>query len=265
MIRSFSIVAGAVMAAGLAACAATTAPDAPPVDESLAAPLNPLPTDLTGYLAHGDIDGATLLGPPPAPGSLIGQADRARYEETRALAGSPRWKQAVVENDLWGGGALKQYACKLGVSIDEKQTPTALRVMHRVELDVRTVGKPAKDHYDRPRPMIGDDKPICIPREDWMKTNASYPSGHSMTGWAWALILAELAPAKADAMLGVGKQIGESRIICGVHYASDIEAGRTLASAMVARLHGDPQFQADMKKARSEIIRAKAAPSGCAA
>ncbi|WP_312161008.1 phosphatase PAP2 family protein [Phenylobacterium sp.] len=265
MIRSFSIVAGAVMAAGLAACAATSSPDAPPVDESLAAPLNPPPTSLTGYLAHGDIDGAALLGPPPAPGSLIGQADRARYEETRALAGSARWKQAVVENDLWGGGALKQYACKLGVAIDEKQTPTALKIMHRVELDVRTVGKPAKDHYDRPRPMIGDDKPICIPREDWMKTNASYPSGHAMTGWAWALILAELAPGKADAMLGVGQQIGESRIICGVHYASDIEAGRTLASAMVARLHGDPQFQADMRKARSEIARAKAAPSGCTA
>lgn len=266
MIRSFSIVAGIAMAAGLAACAATTPLEAPPAGESLApAPLNPLPTDLTGYLAESDLDGAALLGPPPAPESLIGQADRARYEETRALAGSPRWKQAVVENDLWGGGALKQYACKLGVSIDEKQTPTALKIMHRVELDVRTIGKPAKDHYDRPRPMIGDDKPICIPREDWMKTNASYPSGHSMTGWAWGLILAELAPAKADDMLGVGKQIGESRIVCGVHYASDIEAGRTLASAMVARLHGDPQFQADMKKARSEIARAKTAPSGCAA
>ena len=265
MTRSFSIVAGMALAAALAACATTETADAPPVDESLAAPLNPPPTDLIGYLADGDLNGAALLGPPPTPQSLTGQADRARYEETRALAGSPRWKQAVVENDLWGGGALKQYACKLGVSIDEKQTPTALKIMHRVELDVRTIGKPAKDHYDRPRPMIGDDKPICIPREDWMKTNASYPSGHSMTGWAWALILAELAPAKADAMLDVGKQIGESRIICGVHYASDIEAGRTLASAMVARLHGDPQFQADMKKARSEIARAKTAPSGCAA
>ena len=137
--------------------------------------------------------------------------------------------------------------------------------MHRVELDVRTVGKPAKDHYDRARPMIGDDQPICVPREDWMKTNASYPSGHSMTGWTWSLILAELVPAKADDMLAVGKQIGESRIICGVHYASDIEAGRTLAGAMVARLHADPQFQADMKKARAEIARAKAAPRNCAA
>ena len=265
MIRHLTTFAGLALAAGLAACAATTASSPQLVDESLDAPLvNPIPTSLTGYLAQGVIDGAALLGPPPAPDSLTGQADRARYEETRALAGSPRWKQAVVENDLWGGGALKQYACKLGVSIDEKQTPTALRILHRVELDVRTVGKPAKDHYDRARPMIGDDQPICVPREDWMKTNASYPSGHSMTGWTWSLILAELVPTKADDMLAIGKQIGESRIICGVHYASDIEAGRTLAGAMVARLHADPQFQADMKKARAEIARAKTAPRNCA-
>lgn len=263
MIRSFTLLAGAALAAGLAACAAT-APTAAPVDESLAAAAHPIPTDLTGYLADGDLNGAALLGPPPAPDSPTGRADRARYEETRALQGSVRWKQAIVENDLWGGGALKQYACKLGVSIDEKQTPTTLRILHRVELDVRTVGKPAKEHYNRPRPMIGDDKPICLPREDWMKTNASYPSGHSMTGWAWGLILAELAPQEADQMLGVGKAMGESRVICGVHYASDVEAGRTLASAMVARLHGDPQFQADMKKARAELARAKTAPAGCA-
>jgi acid phosphatase (class A) len=263
MIRSFTLLAGAALAAGLAACAAT-APDAPPVDESLAATAHPIPTDLTGYLADGDLNGAALLGPPPAPDSPTGRADRARYEETRALQGSARWKQAIVENDLWGGGALKQYACKLGVSIDEKQTPATLRILHRVELDVRTVGKPAKDHYNRPRPMIGDDKPICLPREDWMKTNASYPSGHSMTGWAWGLILAELAPQKADQMMGVGKAMGESRVICGVHYSSDVEAGRTLASAMVARLHAEPQFQADMKKARAELAKAKAAPAGCA-
>ncbi|HEY9233542.1 MULTISPECIES: acid phosphatase [Phenylobacterium] len=266
MIRSFTFVAGAVLAAGLAACAATGTAEAPPVDESLsAANAHPVATKLVGYLKSGDLDGVALLGPPPAPDSLTGKADRARYEQTRSLEGSARWKQAIADNDLWGGGALKQYACKLGVSIDEKQTPTALRVLERVELDVRTVGKPAKDAFNRTRPLIGDDKPVCIPREDWLKTNASYPSGHSMTGWAWALILAELAPQKADAMMSVGKEIGESRVICGVHYASDVEAGRILASAMVARIHADPQFQADMQKARAEIAKAGAAPTGCAA
>lgn len=264
MTRSFTLIAGAVFAAGLAACATTTPPQAPALANASRQPLNPLPTDLTGYLTADALDGAALLGPPPTPSSLRGQADRAHYEETRALEGTPRWAQAIADNDLWGGGALKQYSCKLGVSIDEKQTPATLRVLHRVELDVRTIGTPAKDLYNRPRPLIGDDKPICIPREDWMKTNASYPSGHSMTGWAWALILAELAPAKADAMLSTGKSVGDSRAICGVHYISDIEAGRTLAAAMVAKLHGDPQFQRDIAKARGEIAKAKAAPTGCA-
>ncbi|WP_332772875.1 acid phosphatase [Phenylobacterium sp.] len=267
MLRTPKLLAGAALAAALAACSSLTPAPAPaavaPVDESLVA--HPIPTNLTGYLAAGAIDAAALLGPPPAPDSLRGQADRARYLETRSLEGSPRWAQAKIDNDLWGGGALKQYACKMGVAIDARQTPATLRVLERVELDVRTLGKPAKDHYNRPRPMVGDDRAICVPREDWMKTNASYPSGHAMTGWAWALVLAELMPAKTDGLLAVGKSVGDSRAICGVHYPSDIEAGRTLGAAMVATLHGDPVFQADMRKARAEIARARTAPSGCAA
>jgi acid phosphatase (class A) len=92
-----------------------------------------------------------------------------------------------------------------------------------------------------------------------MKTNGSYPSGHAMTGWAWALVVSEIAPARADGLLAAGKAVGDSRVICGVHFQSDIEAGRTLSSAMVARLHADPAFEADLAKARAELARAPAA------
>ena len=89
--------------------------------------------------------------------------------------------------------------------------------------------------------MVGDDKrPICIPRAKWMSANASYPSGHSMTGWAWALILAEARPKSASALMAAAHETGYSRIICGVHYQSDVIAGQTLGAAMVARLHADP-------------------------
>ena len=231
---------------------------AAPVDGSLASPTNPIPTDLTGYLAAGDLDGAALLGPPPTPESLRGQADRAYYNETRSQQGSARWAQAIRDNDIWAGGALKTYACAAGKQIGPQATPVLYRLLHRIEIDVRTVGKPAKDHYNRPRPLIGDSQPICVPREDWMKTNASYPSGHAMVGWSWGLILSELAPARADGLMAAGKGVGDSRVICGVHYQSDIEAGRTLASAMVARLHGDPAFQRDLAAARRELAKAPA-------
>ena len=219
---------------------------------------------IPGYLTAGSLDGKSILGPPPALDSAHGKADRALYEETRALAGTSRWKTAIQDNDLWGGGALKRFSCALGVDLNETQTPVTWKVLHKIETDVRTLGTPAKDFYARVRPALGNDLPICVPREDWMRTNASYPSGHAMTAWSWGLILAEAVPARADAVLVLGKDSGDSRMICGVHFISDVEAGRTLGSAMVSRLHATPAFAADLKKAKRELARAKRAPVGCA-
>jgi acid phosphatase (class A) len=240
--------------AALTACASDSPPTArAPVDPAQAAPV---PTKLTGYLPPDALDGKTILPPPASPESAQAKAERAFYDESRALEGSPRWKQAIEDNEIWQGGALKRFSCALGRELSESRTPTAWRILHRIELDVRNVGTPPKDHFNRTRPAVGNDKPICIARADWMRTNASYPSGHAMVGWTWALLLTELAPDRADRLLVAGREMGESRAICGVHYMSDIEAGRTLASGMVARLHAEPQFLADMAKARREIAAA---------
>lgn len=258
MIRSFVLAAAAC--AAVAACAA--APKLTPQDPSLA---GPVPTRLSGYLAASDLDGRTILGPPPAPDSAQGKADRAIYLQDRALAGTPRWAQATRDNDIWTGGALKRFSCALGAEIGPQTTPATWRMLQRVELDARTVGTPPKDLYNRTRPLIGDDLPICIKREDWMRTNASYPSGHSMVGWAWGLILGEAAPAKASPLLAAGEAIGDSRVICGVHYQSDVDAGRVLGAAMVAAMHDKPQFQTELALAKRELATAHAAPGGCGA
>jgi acid phosphatase (class A) len=65
------------------------------------------------------------------------------------------------------------------------------------------------------------------------------------------------------------REIGDSRIICGVHYLSDVEEGRTNGSILVAALHASPEFESDLAKARAEVAAARAAshasPAGCAA
>lgn len=261
MIRRHPYLAALAAAAGLAACAASGASQvAAPVDSEAA---SFVPPEIEGYLAASDLDGAALIGPPPAPDSPRGRSDAARFAETRALEGTDRWAKAAADADLWGGKALKGYACAAGLDVNPQTTPVTVHILERVEQDVRTIGTPAKDHYGRPRPLIGNDEPICVARAEWMKTNASYPSGHSMTGWAWALVLAELAPAKANELMAAGKEMGTSRVICGVHYESDVEAGRDLAAAMVARMHADAEFRADMEKARREVARLSAPPAGC--
>jgi acid phosphatase (class A) len=221
------------------------------------------PERFIGYLGPDALDGKAILGPPPAPDSPQGQADREVFEETRKLEGTARWRTAIQDNDLWNGGALARFSCAIGVDIDARQTPALWRMLHRMEMDVRTIGTPAKDFYDRKRPLIGNDEPLCVPREDWMRTNASYPSGHSMVAWAWGLVIAEADPKKASRALALAKDSGDSRVVCGVHYPSDVEAGRTLGAAMVAALHDAPAFQADMARAKREMARARRAPKSC--
>lgn len=48
-------------------------------------------------------------------------------------------------------------------------------------------------------------------------------------------------------------------MICGVHYASDVEAGRLVGAAVVARLKADPAFQADFAAAARELTQARKA------
>lgn len=255
LIRTLFLTGAAVLLLGAAPVHAPTA------DPSLT---GPQPTTLAGYLAGGELDGQTVIGPPPAPDSPRGRADRTIYLETRKLAGSPRWNQAAKDNDLWTGGALERYACALGQPISQTALPKTYRLLQRVELDARTVGTPPKNHFNRTRPLIGDDLAVCIKREDWMVTNASYPSGHAMAGWAWGLVLGELAPAKASGLLEAGREIGDSRVICGVHYQSDVEAGRILGAAMVAAEHANAQFRADLAAAKAELAKRRGAALSCA-
>jgi acid phosphatase (class A) len=254
LIRSLFLAGAAVLLAGAAPAHHA------PVDPSMA---GPAASKLTGYLSAADIDGQTVIGPPPAPDSPRGKADRTIYLETRALEGSARWRQATKDNDLWNGGALERYACALGAPISEKALPKTYRLLRRIELDARTVGTPPKNHFNRTRPLIGDDRAVCIKREGWMSTNASYPSGHAIAGWAWGLVLGELVPAKASGLLEAGREIGDSRVICGVHYQSDVEAGRMLGAAMVAREHADRAFRADFAGAKAELARAHGGTMSC--
>jgi len=70
--------------------------------------------------------------------------------------------------------------------------------------------------------------------------------------------MAEILPEHTDAILARGWDFGESRIVCNVHWQSDVDAGRVMASATLARLHAVPAFRADVEAAKSEVEAARA-------
>ena len=214
-----------------------------------------------GYLARSALpDSLALLVPPPARGSAAWEADEEAYRSTRALRGSGRWKQAIDDAALGFPKAAGAFSCALGVSITPQETPRAYLLLRRTLVDSALATYAAKDRYARERPFIANSQPSCTPAEEAsLAKEGSYPSGHAALGWAWALVLAELVPERTDALLQRGETYGQSRVICGVHWQSDIDAGRLVAAGAVARLHAEPAFLADMQAARQEIRQAQAA------
>jgi len=215
------------------------------------------PGYVPGYLEPAQYpDSIALLPAPPAAGSAALAADEAQYKATRLPPDSPRWRLATSDAELRFPGATRHFSCTLDIDISEQATPHLNMLLRRIRMDASRAVDRAKDHYVRPRPfMVTKDKPCS---SDESKPN-SYPSGHASIGWAWALALAELDPDRANAILRRGLDFGMSRVYCGVHYGSDVEAGRTIGAATVSRLQSDPVFNAQMALARREIGAARAA------
>jgi acid phosphatase (class A) len=53
--------------------------------------------------------------------------------------------------------------------------------------------------------------------------------------------------------------MGQSRVICGYHFQSDVDAARLVAAAVVARLHANEEFTLQLKKAKEEFAKCQKA------
>ena len=219
-----------------------------------------------GYLGADAVpDHRVFLPPPPAVDSPAGIADVAIFEATRALEGGPRWQLAASDDRIGSRKMLADFGCAMGIDFATVDAPALARTLARSNADLIAMVGDAKDHYGRPRPFVTESGPICIDPSPTFAASGSYPSGHSAAAWLYALLLAEIDPDNAAAIMARGRAFGESRVVCGVHYESDVEGGRLTTTALVAALHGDAEFVADMSAARAEVARARAAGSKPAA
>lgn len=218
------------------------------------------PGILAGYLPIDSLPNSlALLPPPPAKGSAGLALDQEVSREALALRGTPRWTMATADAELRFPLAAGTFACALGVRVSEKETPHLYMLLRRTLADAGLSTYAAKDHYQRTRPFLVNKQPTCTPAEEkHVAKDFSYPSGHSAVGWAWALELAEVAPERSDPILARGLAFGESRVVCNVHWQSDVVAGRTMGAATVARLHADRAYQEDLEAAKKEYAAERA-------
>jgi acid phosphatase (class A) len=213
-------------------------------------------------VAHKDVlpylDGAALhwtaLPPPPAADSL---QDRRDVDAVRAYQHVDAARREQAEEDArW---LYDRFEAALGQGpIHRDKRPALVTLLNR---SLKQVGAPtfaAKDVYQRARPYqrlkLAE---VCGRRTDGMddkdtERRTSYPSGHAAYGWAVGLVLARVAPDRAAELLARAQAYAESRVICGVHFPSDVEAGRQMATAVIAQLDQSPEFLKDVERAKAE-------------
>ena len=231
----------------------------PPTAPELIGETRPGSGYLRGYLERSQLpDSLALLSAPPAPGSVAQAADLEAHRRAAAQRQQPRWTMAAREASLKFPQAAETFSCTLDMPISQEHTPHLYTLLRRTMADAGLASYKAKDHYQRQRPFAALQETMCAPAEQaHLARDGAYPSGHAALGWAWALVLTSLAPERTDALLRRGRAFGENRVICGVHWQSDVDAGWMVGAATVARLQSHPVFLAQMERARSEIQAAR--------
>jgi acid phosphatase (class A) len=227
-----------------------------------------------GYIDAGEFDVASVIEPAPQPGDPRYEADRAIFRQTRDLAGSERYALAARDVQTGAAAMLHDFSCAVGVALTPDNAPRLAQVAQRAALDTGAQVRRAKETFRHERPYVIDEGPTCQspaelldPREN--RPSYDYPSGHSTWGWTWALVLASAVPDRAQAVLERGRAYSESRVVCGVHNQSAVEAGMLAASATMAVVQAKPAYLEDLAAARAEIaaLRQQTAdrPANCEA
>lgn len=194
----------------------------------------------------------------PAPPDTLSAAfayDISQYFWGKTVRQEPTRSQIAREDADW----TTDYLCHIfsdpfGTTISPDQTPELYTFLSQAIETADLIGQRPKAYYMRKRPFDRFKEPSLAPWDDEVLShNGSYPSGHTIRGWSTALLLAEINPERADTILARGYMYGESRVIVGAHWQSDVDAGRLAASAAVIKLHTSPAFIKQMEKAKAEF------------
>ena len=143
-----------------------------------------------------------------------------------------------------------------GIKLSKEGTPAIYEVLTRGVTTIESIRIKPKAHYFRIRPFAYFKEPSIFPQDDeWLATEGSYPSGHTIRAWACAMLMAQIHPETAEAVFNRAWKSGESRVISGCHWQSDVDASRPVASIGYARLQTSREFQEQMLKAQAEYAK----------
>ena len=203
------------------------------------------------FVSANAVDASQLLPPPPAPGSFQAGEELKTLHQIGHDA-SPAAITAAKSDAK--NETVFLFAPAMGAAFDAQHDPATAALFAKIAVDADLFEKQAKNHWQRPRPFETDATlvPACGAGK---KASYSYPSGHAVEAWTQGTVLAALVPARAQAIRARAAGFAYERLICGVHYPSDIEAGHVFGVALAQAILASPGFAQEAAAARAELAR----------
>ena len=199
------------------------------------------------YLTVSALNYAAAVGEPPTAGTEEARRDEEAVrlaESSRTFAQVREAQRDDAQEDIF------LYSTVLGNGFNASALPKTAALSAHLRNDVGTVVPVLKAFYHRQRPFLTDHSlhPVCEKTSE-----GTFPSGHATVGYLTGLVLAQMVPDKAPAILARSREYAHNRVICGVHYPKDIEASQRVALVLIGELALSPRFQADLKEAALEL------------
>jgi acid phosphatase (class A) len=210
------------------------------------------------YFTKAELPDMTKILPPfPAFESARFVADQSqhlwgklmRQDEARAAQAQ---RDAVYSMQT----VIDEMGPLFGLEITKEDTPEIYTILQDVCASCDSIYSGAKAKFNRQRPYAYYDEGTLIPeKEEKHRNEGSYPSGHTVFFWTSALLLSDINQSNEamEALLARGYEFGQSRVIAGYHWQSDVDAGRMAGSVLYQLIRSHERFIEQLAKAREEF------------
>lgn len=200
---------------------------------------------------------ANILPAPPEFESARFVADQSQYLWGKLMRlDEARCAQAKRDAVYSMGTIIEEFGGVFGLEITKEDTPEIYSILQDVCASFDSIYSDAKAYFNRMRPYAYYNEGTIVPeKEEKHRTEGSYPSGHTVLGWTSALLLADIntSPEAMEGLLTRGYEFGQSRVIAGYHWQSDVDAGRLAGTVLYQMIRNHERFIGQLARARAEF------------